>query len=325
MKKEYYVIPRFPEFNTVVLYNLLITEVKEYEDCIFHVMVPESQIVLFGEFDRIHVYPKDFTGKNYYINKQKYDNENKDAEELLGYNEYVKYVKNFFNGIEITEHPDLKVNDGLVYNNKFMVDGPPYDFLFKNLTKFLLNGDNTFLVKPLENDYLKVGKILNNLTKGRKKIVCINGRLHTNKEIGRDDTLIEYINKFIENGYFVVNNTIRKPNIYPNNDDYIEIDGGDFSYSENLSYFLNSNIVVSIYNAGGISTHLMTQSNILMKQTSETWVGNTRFGYGGDNMVSARKKKNILTDVIDIGSLGDYYNVDKISGIDFFDTTKIIR
>lgn len=184
---------------------------------------------------------------------------------------------------------DLIPNIDEKFKCNFMPCYPNYDF-FKNNCKLFY--EDKLLIKPYESDYINIKSQFND-----KKLVCINGRNAINKHTARNNTLFTIIEKLIKEGYFVVNCTILPPNFNFDSKSYFELPENS-CYNEVVALFANAHCVISIQNAGGISTHLLTQANFILLPCTESWVNNINFGFLDKTQVQLRKEKGYFTEII---------------------------
>lgn len=174
--------------------------------------------------------------------------------------------------------------------NLHIIDSfPKYDF-FSDISK--LYYEDKLLIKPYQECYTNVNKEFSN-----KKVICINGRNAIHKHSGRNNNMYNLIEKLINSGYFVINTTIVPPGFCFSKDCYMEIQENT-PYNQVVSYFTNSDCVISIQNAAGISTHLLTESNFILLPSEETWVGNAKYGYNGKNLIELRNEKGYFTKIL---------------------------
>jgi hypothetical protein len=158
-----------------------------------------------------------------------------------------------------------------------------YKFLFSSYTKYMIENKKHLFESPQKNiDETK--KILNR----NKPIVCINGR-NLKKLPGYNNNLEDLIKILIENKIFVINCTFDKPNFLFDPEYYWEPGELIESYNMNCSLFSLCDYVISIGNAGSISTHLMTNSNVIILGPGG-WVDDINMGYNGESMITARQK-----------------------------------
>ncbi len=198
-----------------------------------------------------------------------------------------------------------------------------YKFMFGSLAKDMYNKSSE-LYKPKKNDYYFVKDKFKNID---KKIVTINGRNLTGDRISRNNSLFDLINFLISKNYYVVNCTMPNPNFKNHFDSssYIEINETElYDYSMNISYFLNSDCLITVSNAAGVTNHICTKSNIILYGEGG-WVDNPEFGFNGSSLYDI--SKNIKptyksSDFEHICSLIETLN--KPEDITFFDETKII-
>lgn len=225
-------------------------------------------------------------------------------------NELKKEVLNYCN--PLTNQPELDLNNTHVY--KFMFSSLAKDMYYKS----------SELYKPKKDDYYFVKDKFKDID---KKIVTINGRNLTGDRISRNNSLFELMKFLVSKNYYVVNCTMPNPNFKNNFDSnsYIEIDETElFDYSMNISYFLNSDCLITVSNAAGVTNHICTKSNIILYGEGG-WVDNPEFGFNGSSLYDI--SKNIKptyksSDFEHIYSLIETLN--KPEDITFFDETKII-
>lgn len=162
-----------------------------------------------------------------------------------------------------------------------------YEYMFFRLSFFLEKGNFKFIT-PRESDYIRVRKELQNI---KKPIITINGRnLGESKNIHRNRSLYKHIDLLIRLGAFVINLTDYRNNYDFDKTVYREIGSIGMDYSETISYFLNSNCLISIGSSGGISNHMLTPTNLLILNDEESWVdNNNRVNYPRLSMVEARR------------------------------------
>ena len=198
-----------------------------------------------------------------------------------------------------------------------------YEFTFSSLCSDMLQRKQELFL-PKKKDYLYVKKKFNNID---KKIVCINGRnLYGNRAM-RNNTFFDLIKFLIENDFFIVNCTLPQPQFTNNfiKETYIEISEDELlDYSINVSYFLNSNYLISIANSGGITNHICTKSNIILFGEGG-WVDNPKFGSNNKSIYDVSKelkptyKTNNFDEIKNIIN-----NSSRPDNINFFDESKII-
>lgn len=237
---------------------------------------------------------------------------------LLPYNEFKINIYDELKkeALNYTESPLNYSN--LDFNGKHI-----YQFMFSSLAKDMYN-KSTELYKPKKDDYYFVKNKLKNID---KKIVTINGRNLNGDRASRNNSLIELISFLLSKNYYVINCTIPNPlfNDYFSSNSYLEIDTTElFDYSRNISYFLNSDCLITVSNAAGVTNHICTKSNIVLYGQGG-WVDNPKFGFNGSSLydISRSIKPTYKTsDFEHIHSLIETLN--KPEDISFFDETKII-
>lgn len=212
----------------------------------------------------------------------------------------------------LANQPELDLNNMHVYK-----------FMFSSLAKDMYN-KSTELYKPKKDDYYFVKDKLKNID---KKIVTINGRNLNGDRVSRNNSLFELISFLISKGYYVINCTIPNPlfNNHFSSNSYVEIDATElFDYSRNISYFLNSDCLITVSNAAGVTNHICTKSNMILYGEGG-WVDNPEFGFNGSSLydISRNIKPTYKTsDFEQIYSIIETLN--KPEDISFFDETKII-
>lgn len=179
-------------------------------------------------------------------------------------------------GLEIIKYSDCIQN---IHPNTHI-----YQYLFSNYTQHIINNKTALFSSPQEDvDFVK-----NRLKDVKKPIVCINGR-NLNKLSFRNNLFEELITPLIRSGLFIINCTINQPGFKFDEDSYLEPGSELISYNRNLAYFKESKLVISVCDSGAVSTHLMSDCNMILLGAGG-WVDNPGFGYNGESMVSARMK-----------------------------------
>lgn len=215
------------------------------------------------------------------------------------------------------------ISDNILEQKDVIINGEHvYNFVFSNLTREILSGNCFFKPKKSDYEYVK-----NKLSHINKKIVTINGRiLGLSRDFGRNNNFKQLIKRLLDEGFYVINCTIPNPQLNINSEDYIEIDSQEISsYSRNIAYFLNSDCLISVSNAGGINNHLSTQSNIILYGEGG-WVDNVKFGYKNESLYSASQKikptfkTSNYDEIIEI-----IKTLEKPKNVLFFDETKIVK
>jgi len=157
-----------------------------------------------------------------------------------------------------------------------------YQYTFQSLARDMFEKKEP-LYLPKESDYLFVKERFKDIN---KKIITINGRNLGGDRAGRNNTLIETIKLLVGAGYYVVNCTIPSPMFTENfnKENYIELTEEEIQdYSKNISYFLNSDCVISVADSGGITNHICTGANIILIGEGG-WVDNVEFGFNGKSL-----------------------------------------
>jgi hypothetical protein len=203
----------------------------------------------------------------------------------------------------------------------FMEHVPNYSFFSDICREFFINN---FTIKPYKNDY----EFYKEKYFG-KKVVCINGRNALYKTQCRNDLLLNLIKNLIEHEYYVINTTIYPPGFQFDN--YEEI-SPNLPYNDVVALYNISECVISIQNAGGISTHLLTESNFILLESNEillsgqlAWVNNKNFGFNNKTQVELRSEKGYFTKVLNENDVIQHLkDVKKPNIKKFSDESKII-
>lgn len=311
-KKNCLVIPNIDEFNYLSSINNFVKDLKkEYQNVYTFSM--DGMEILYNDFDKIFI-------------KNEKNKENNVLDELDSKpeSERMKFRNNLLKPIikHITkEEKNIHILDyrNFDYQNKHI-----YEFVFSNLTRRLLEKDENVHILPFKKDYEDIKK---SLEKINKKIITISGR-NLNKIPDKNQTFKNIIEFLLKYNFFVINCTINPPNFNFNSNSYLEIKDSNLPYSKNISYFLNSNCVISIANAGGVSNHLLTKANFILLGYGG-WVDNPKFGFNGQSIVSARKKNENLSTKHFVEFNGNMIleaisNIEKPNVKDFFDKSKVI-
>lgn len=182
---------------------------------------------------------------------------------------------------------ELVNQDDIITNRKCIDEIHPdkhlYKFLFSSYTKYMID-NKKHLFETTKKDIDEIKKIFNKT----KPTVCINGR-NLKKLPAYNNNLENLIKFLIDNKIFVINCTFDKPNFLFDSEYYWEPGELIESYNMNCSLFSLCDFVISIGNAGSISTHLMTNSNVIILGPGG-WVDDLNMGYGGESMITARQK-----------------------------------
>lgn len=297
MENEIY-IQTLDEFNYTSSVNFFTRK-----ECLTSVVCLPGFEILFYNFDSVIISKTNFK-KNILISD---DIELKHESMLLLKKEAEKY------GSLILDQNNLETNGKHIY-----------EFIFSSLAKDMFIKKKC-LYKPKKNDFEYVKNKFFNID---KKIVTINGRnLPQKRNYGRNNILINLIDFLIQNNYFVVNCTIPNP-LFQNkysSDNYLEIPEEElYDYSKNISYFLNSNCLISVSNAGGITNHICTNSNLILYGYGG-WVDNPKFGFNNKSLYDVSKEIKptyISSNFQEIKNILE--NLEKPKIENFFDESKII-
>jgi hypothetical protein len=278
----------------------------------FYAITEKNFDVLFHEFDKVLVFDFD-----------------KDISIINYFNEFPEQREIFLKKITKQSIKTLGTSNLEVISERFMInnlykESHIYEFVFSNTARMFLENNISF-INPKENDYLKIKEKLAGIN---SKIVCINGR-NLNKHEFRNNKFEKLIEKLVKDDFYVINTTLYPPKFDFPKKSYLEIDNC-LSYSENISYFLNSDCVISIADSGGVNVHLLTKSNFLLLGRGG-WIDNPQFGFMGKDVVSARKmnqeiKTDYIFDETNFKYIEKFINSCSKPIVDnFFDETKIIK
>jgi hypothetical protein len=225
---------------------------------------------------------------------------------------------------------ELLKNEALFYSNKLFTQSDIntenkhiYEFMFNSLSKDMLTYSSE-LYKPFKKDYEDVKKRLSGIT---KKIVTINGRNLSGDRSNRNNFLFTLIEFLLSNNFFVINCTIPNVNLYSkfNSDSYLEINEFElYNYSKNISFFLNSDCLISVGNSAGITNHICTKTNLILYGEGG-WVDNVNFGYKNQSLYEISKNIKptfISTDFNHINEI--LSSINRPNNVSFFNENKII-
>lgn len=266
----------FDEFNQA---NILNFTLKLDKDNYFKIVCTKNLVILFPNFNEILGVEIDKYNKLYDTNEFRQYDKKKQEKLLQLYNNIEGEPLRYGHGAEAPE-------------------GHGYKFMFSNLSKLIQEGNYPYY-KPIHSDYVNVRKKLKHI---EKKIVCINGRnsqRHNDPARGRNNDLKSLILYLIKNNIFVINTTLPSYNLNIQHENYVDVSNDCLDYSKNVSYFLNSNAVVSVANSGGITTHICTGANFILYNSTDdnkyvigdSWVDNPEFGYNNKSIYHAIKEK----------------------------------
>lgn len=140
--------------------------------------------------------------------------------------------------------------------------------------------------------------------------------------------MLDLIKFLISKNIYVINCTIPTPhfNSLISSNSYVEIDKNElYDYSKNISYFLNSNCLISVANSAGITNHICSKSNIILYKEGG-WVDNPDFGYENKSLFDISKE---IKPTYHLNNFEDIYNtiqkLERPTNISFFDESKIIN
>lgn len=119
-------------------------------------------------------------------------------------------------------------------------------------------------------------------------VVAVNGR-NLEKHSFRNNLLLKEIDSLIKAGFRVANLTMNPPRLDQPSDRYIEVPFFSRSYSATAAIIRRSHGLITIGNAGGVSTHLCIRGNVFVIG-SGGWVDNRKFGHAGLSLLEARRK-----------------------------------
>jgi hypothetical protein len=290
------ILPGYSEFNRLIE-SVLFSDGNE-------VISLNGFECIFDKFNKIHSF-KNQSEENVFELFHKvidYQNLVKKNDFTLYKSKYSDFLKKIFKENYLDLQPFL------------MEHYPNYDF-FKDICRdFFINN---FIIKPYKKDYDFYKEKYAN-----KKVVCINGRNTLYKHNARNNLLLNVIKQMISNDFYVINTTMMPPRFDLKN--YEEIQH-NLSYNEMVALYDISHCVISIQNAGGISTHLLTEANFILLDSSESWVNNKKFGFNNKTQVELRKEKGYFTEVLNENSIINIIEVIKPNEIKkFSDESKII-
>ena len=289
------ILPAYTEFNRLVESTLIssgneVISIRGFE-CIFDI------------FEKIHSFEKLCEENVFELFHKMIDYNN-----LTKKNDYSPYKTEYKNFLNKVFKNDIDVN------TFFMEHYPDYGFFSDICREFFVND---FIIKPYKNDYEFYKKKYFD-----KKVVCINGRNSLYKTHCRNDLLLNVIKDLIENGYYVINTTIYPPGFKIDNYEEIET---NLSYNDVVALYNISDCVVSIQNSGGISTHLLTESNFILIESNETWVNNKSFGFNNKTQVELRSEKGYFTKILNENDVIKHLkDIEKPNIKKFSDESKII-
>lgn len=104
------------------------------------------------------------------------------------------------------------------------------------------------------------------------------------------------ISQLIMEGFYVINTTIIPPQ-FCFTENYEEI-SDNMSYNEVVALYSISDCVISVQDSGGISTHLLTESNFILLPSNETWVNNKAYGYNNKSLIELRSEMGYVTKIL---------------------------
>ena len=214
----------------------------------------------------------------------------------------------------------LRYSNNVVPYSDLNITKHVYSFTFSSLASEMLNS-GVEIIKPRERDYLLIKDKLKGIN---KRIVTINGR-NLNRNEHRNNLLTDVIVFLLKNDCYVINCTMSQPNL-DLGDSYIEIGMDELSdYSVNISYFLNSNLTISVADSGGITNHICTKANMVLYGCGG-WVDSPTFGVDGMSLFDISKTIKPTFKTIDLAEILNIVNTsEKPSNISFFDENKILK
>lgn len=265
------ILPGYSEFNRLVESNLYSFD-KDGVICI------NGFECIFDSFKKIHsFYPKIETNIFEYFHKIiDYEYMNKTG----NFEQYKAKYKDFIK--EILPQKALELQP------VFLDHYPNYSF-FSDISKIFSN--KQFIIKPYKKDYEYYKNKYAN-----KKVVCINGRNAKYKHTGRNNLMHNLISQLIIEGFYVINTTIIPPQ-FCFTENYEEI-SDNMSYNEVVALYSISDCVISVQDSGGISTHLLTESNFILLPSNETWVNNKAYGYNNKSLIELRSEMGYVTKIL---------------------------
>lgn len=307
------ILSGWDEFNYLNYVNYLDFK-SQYPDDEFYVDATDTTDILFPNFDKIVIPNKQYFNTNLITH-----NESAVSTNRFSVNDIKEGIKKWYeeNGIQMFGEEIL--------NQEYLGCDPIYSFMFRTTAKRMQDRTLKWIL-PKKQDYTRTKELLSHI---KKPIVVIVGRNLT-KSPTRNDILKPYVKELIRLGAFVVNTTIHPPKLQFNN--YMEVGSDTFTYSEQVAYFLNANVVISLGNGAGISVHLTTPSNIVtFSINKECTIRSDQaiYQHNGLDLISSRQgiesMKTIFTQYGRLVDLPQYLKFDKPEVKEFFDESKIIK
>ena len=303
----------FDEFNLMYSHNIALHEIdrsgKE-----FYINTTETFDILYNQFDYvINSYENYFT-TDFFNQLVKHQNDPKSSE----------LINTFYNTIAPRVQKYCIANGIGLYIHDFV--DHPYKKTFSLISMLMQEGELKY-ISPKKSDYDRLKEQIVKDAAGRK-VVCITGRNIKAKDYGKNDLLKRWIEEALARNAFVINVTTPAPGInYYDLTCYREVRREVFTYSEMVSIFLNSNIVIALGSSGGISNHLCTRANIAAVLNNVHWINNPDYGHEHRSIIQARKMNR---DLHTYAVLNDYSVLDELMYLrvpevnEFFDEKKII-
>lgn len=301
---KFFIPPAFDEFNYILS---PVYEKRYLEPGMYHTSTHKNFEVLFESFDKIFVSDRSY-------NENIIDHFHKFPEKRI---EFINHLNNVPKELQVI--PREKIN-AEVYRGIHV-----YNFLFSNIAKSFLDNSIEY-INPRKEDFLKVKEKFSHID---KKIVCISGR-NMEKLSFNNRIYYDLIKKLISENIFVIGATINPPKFDFPKDSYYEIESGEITYSENISYFLNADCTIAVAGAAGITTHMMTKANFLLLGICRS-ENNPECGFEGKTIYAARKKHrefktHNIQDENDYNQILGFLESTKKPIVDrFFDDTKTIK
>lgn len=291
------VIPPFDEFNYMPCINWF--DRDNYDE--YSVICFDNHATLFPRYDKILTLEDSFTAAL----------ENKEKNRII--NEIQEKASVKFKEFEVCRNDVFKDWSVLKTGGQKM-----YNFMFSKLTQEMLDGEVFF--KPKENDYIEIKEKMSKLS---GKIVTINGR-NLDRNQGRNNCLKPLIDELLREGVTVVNCTLPSCRLDIKHENYIDASDDCVDYSKNVSYFLNSDVLISIADAGAVTSHISTATNIILYQKGG-WVDSANFGFDGKSLFDAKVQvqQNAIKTSDTKGVLAALSNFEKPKNIEFFDESII--
>lgn len=303
------------EFNYLNFVNYLDLKATFPNDE-FYVDATPSTDILFPNLDKIVIPSEEYFNTRFITSPQSAVNTNR-----FSINDIKRKIREWYENNGIMMFDDANLDQEYFDHKDILI----YSFMFRTTAK-RMQEDSLKWVLPKRRDYFLVKEKLSHIN---SPIVVIVGR-NLDKSTTRNYLLVSHIEEMLRLGAFVINTTIHPPGL--RYDNYIEVGGNTFTYSEQVSYFLNANVVLALGNGAGISVHLTTPTNIVAFSVNEDYTIKSNqeiYQHRGMDLVESRKTiKSVeteFTSYMDFSNFKKYLDFKKPIINDFFDESKLIR